>query len=269
VRAYSYVALAQLVRKDVVRMTSLAGTSHVGSALSCTDILSVLYASVMQHRPSEPGWTERDRLVLSKGHAAAALYAVLAEVGYFPVQALDSYCVDGSPLAGHVTAGVIPGVDYSTGSLGHGPSVACGLALGARFRGQQFHTYCVISDGECQEGSVWEAALFGAHHGLDNLTLIVDFNGLQGLGRTDAIMSVQPLIDKWIAFGWDAVEVDGHDGDQLKEVLLRRSTSSKPKVIIARTIKGFGVEFMEDQLEWHYRSVPASELAAVLRQMDN
>ncbi len=267
-KGHSPASVARRVRKDVVTMTSVAGTSHVGSALSCTDILSVLYTTVMQHRPEDPVWADRDRLILSKGHAAAALYAVLAEVGYFPVQYLQSYCADGAPLAGHVTAGVVPGVDYSTGSLGHGLSVGCGIALGSRLRHQSFHTYCIISDGECQEGSTWEAALFAAHHRLDNLTLVIDYNGLQGLGRTETVMDIRPLADKWVAFGWEAIHVNGHDADQLEEALLQGSALLRPRVIIAQTTKGFGVDFMEDQLEWHYRNVPLSQLTAVLEQMD-
>ncbi len=262
--------LAREVRRDVVRMTSKAGASHVSSGLSCVDILSVLYGHVMRFRPLEPEWLLRDQLVFSKGHAAAALYSVLARVGFFSVEAIDEFCQDGSPLVGHATTGACPGVELSTGSLGHGLSVACGIALGAKMqeRERNSRTFCVVSDGECQEGSTWEAALFGAQHSLDSLTVIIDANGLQGLGPVSHILNIEPLLDKWTAFGWEAVEVAGHDHAALKDALVWSRTTARPSVILARTTKGYGVPFMEDRLEWHYQSVDRELLEATLSIMD-
>ena len=259
--------LASAIRSDVVQMVHRARAAHVGSSLSVVDILAVLYGLVLRHRPTEPDWPERDRLILSKGHAAAAGYAVLARTGYFPVELLDTYCANGSPLAGHLTAGTgAPGVELSTGSLGHGLPVGAGMALHAKRSGAARRTFVVISDGECDEGTTWEAALFAAHHQLANLCVIVDYNGIQSFGRVEEVLGLEPLADKWNAFGWDVHEVSGHDHRALLTIL-GVGDSSRPRAVIAHTIKGKGVSFMEDQLLWHYRSPDDEQLAHALEEL--
>ena len=259
--------LANAIRGDVLEMVHRARASHVGSSLSVADILAVLYGRVLRHRPAEPSWPERDRLILSKGHAAAAGYAVLARTGYFPVALLDTYCANGSPLAGHLTASAgAPGVELSTGSLGHGLPVGVGMALHAKRSGAGHRTFVVISDGECDEGTTWEAALFAAHHKLSNLFAIVDYNGIQSLGRVEEVLGLEPLVDKWRAFGWDVHELDGHDHPALDSVL-GTADPLRPRAVIAHTVKGKGVSFMEDQLLWHYRSPDDEQLADALEQL--
>lgn len=247
-------------------MTSLGGSSHVGSCLSVIDILAVLYAEVLRSNPHEPDWPDRDRLVLSKGHAGAALYAVLAECGYFDVGLLDQHCQDGSSFCGHVAVGV-PGVEVSTGSLGHGLPIATGMALGAARGGKAWRTVAVMSDGECDEGSVWEAALFAAHHKLGNLLAVVDYNGLQSLATVAETLTLEPFADKWRAFGWDVTEVDGHDHNALRDLMGSHWGGSRPRCVLAHTVKGKGVSFMEDQVLWHYRVPQGDELAAAIREL--
>lgn len=259
--------LAQAIREASVTMTSLAGTSHVASALSCADILAVLYTEVLARRPEDPLWPGRDRFVLSKGHGAVALYACLAELDYFPKPLLGGYGEDGTALAGHVTAGTLPGIETSAGSLGHGLPQSVGMALALKLGGSASRVFCLLSDGECQEGSNWEAALAARQWGLSNLHTIIDFNGQQGLGDTRDILDLEPVVDKWRSFGWDAEQVDGHNLDDLEIVLSR--VSDAPKVTVARTVKGRGVSFMEDQLKWHYRSPSAEELALALDELES
>jgi transketolase len=259
--------LARAIRCDVVEMVHRARASHVASSLSVVDILAVLYGEVLRHRPNQPEWSGRDRLILSKGHAAAAGYAALARVGYFAPELLDGYCANGSPLAGHLTASMdAPGVEWSTGSLGHGLPVGAGLALHARRTAASHRVFVVLSDGECDEGSTWEAALFSAHHELGNLTAVIDYNRIQSFGRVEDVLQLEPLADKWRAFRWDVHEVDGHDHAALAAVL-ETSHPTRPRMIIARTVKGKGVSFMEDDLLWHYRSPDDEQLARALSEI--
>lgn len=260
--------LARRIRIHCVRMTYRARASHVASALSIADILAVLYGGVLRIDPRNPAWVDRDRLVLSKGHAAVALYSVLAEVGFFPVNWLDSYGRDGSPLVGHVTSHGVPGVEVSTGSLGHGLPIAAGMALAGKMDRRNYRVYAILSDGECDEGSTWEAALFAAHHKLDALTAVIDANGWQGFGRTEEVLTLSPLRDKWESFGWTVVETDGHDVAALLHVLTSVPVEMhRPTCIIARTVKGKGVSFMEDRLEWHYKSPTEHEFRQALGEL--
>jgi transketolase len=260
-------ALARDVRSDALRMVHRASASHIGSSLSMCDLLAVLYGGALRVDPARPDWPERDRFILSKGHGAAAAYAVLAEAGFFPRDWLDTYCQDGSKLAGHLTRGV-PGVEFSTGSLGHGLPVGCGLALAAKRDGAPYRVFVMLSDGELDEGSNWEAILFAPHHRLDNLVAIVDFNKIQSFGSVDEVLRLDPLAEKWRAFGWATLEIDGHDHAQIAEVLSAVPRElGKPTAIIAHTIKGKGVSFMEDKLAWHYKSPNDEQLAQALAEL--
>lgn len=260
--------LARRIRLHSLRMVHRAGSSHIGGCFSAAEILAVLYGRVLRVEPSRPHWPRRDRFILSKGHAAAALYAVLAERGFFPLEWLDTFYGDGSPLVGHATHTGVPGVEASTGSLGHGLPIACGMALVARRQGDNYRVFALLSDGECDEGSTWEGALFAGHHALDNLTAIVDYNRIQSLGSVQEVMDLEPLAEKWRAFGWAVVEVDGHDVRALTEALdclpLERG---QPTCIIAHTVKGKGVSFMENRLLWHYRAPSGEEYRAALREL--
>ena len=258
--------LAVAIRSHALRMVHRARASHVGSCLSAADLLAVLYARVLRVRPAEPRWPARDRLVFSKGHAAAALYAVLAERGFFPREWLDTYCAEGSPLIGHASHAV-PGVELSTGSLGHGLNVACGLALAARHDRTGSRTFALLSDGELDEGSTWEAALFAPHHRLENLVAIVDCNGIQSFGSVREVLDLEPLAAKWRAFRWDVREIDGHDLRRIEEALTAPPPPGTPVVVLARTTKGKGVSFMENQLAWHYRSPNDEQLARALAEV--
>jgi transketolase len=262
--------LARRVRRDVLRMVHRAHASHVGTCLSIADLLAVLYARVLHVDPAAPAAPERDRFVLSKGHGGAALYAVLAERGFFPTAWLDEYCMDGARLAGHTTHHGVPGVEVSTGSLGHGLPLACGMALSAKRTGRTFRTFALLSDGECDEGSTWEAALFAPQHGLENLVAIVDYNGIQSFGRVADVLDLEPLVDKWRAFRWGVREVDGHDHAALAAVLGDLpAEAGRPTAIVARTVKGKGVGFMENDLAWHYRSPSDEQLAAALAELED
>ncbi len=263
------VELAKRVRAQALRMVHRAQASHIGSSLSVADVLAVLYAEVLRVDPSRPEWPDRDRCILSKGHAAAAFYAVLAERGFFPHGQLESYCADGARLAGHVTHYGVPGVDWSTGSLGHGLSVACGMALAGRRDGRAYRVFAILSDGECDEGSTWEAALFAPHQRLDNLVAIVDYNKIQSFGRVKDVLDLEPLADKWRAFNWAVRELDGHDHAALRAALRAVPFEpGRPSVLIAHTVKGKGVSFMEDQLAWHYKSPDDTQLAAALAELE-
>jgi transketolase len=249
-------------------MVHRAHSSHIGSCLSIADLLAVLYGGVLYIDAAHPDAPDRDRFILSKGHAAAIYYAVLAERGFFPKSWLDSYGEDGSPLAGHVTKHGVPGVEFSTGSLGHGLSIGCGIALSAKRSGREFRTYVLLGDGECGEGSIWEAALFAAHHRLNNLVVLVDHNKLQGLDRVQEVLTLGDLGGKWAAFGWAVEYVDGHDHEALRAALLSaKSQPKKPTALIAHTIKGSGVSYMEDQLIWHYKSPDEQQLEQALQEV--
>jgi len=226
------------------------------------DILAVLYGGILRVDPSKPSWPERDRFILSKGHAGAGVYAALAECGFFPVEKLDTHCGDGSDLSGHVSHKGNPGVELSTGSLGHGLSVGAGMALGASLDGKAHRVVVLLSDGECDEGSNWEAILFAAHHRLDNLVVVIDYNKIQSLKPVAETIGLEPFADKWRSFGWTVAEVDGHDHDALKKVLGRiPALTGTPTCVIAHTVKGKGVSFMEHSVLWHYRTARGEEYA--------
>lgn len=247
------INLAWLIRRHAIEMTHLSGGSHIGSILSVADIIAVLYSDILKYNPAQPYTVEHDRFILSKGHAGVAIYAALAECGFFDVHELATYYANGSRLSGHVSHKV-PGVEASTGSLGHGISIAVGMAYAAKKDEKNHGIYTVIGDGECNEGSVWEAALFASKQQLSNLTVIVDYNRMQGLGCTEDILGLEPFADKWRAFGWNTIVIDGHDHIQLKSTLDKSLDSDrKPKVVVANTIKGKGISFMQNDLLWHYR----------------
>lgn len=260
---------AKLFRREILEMTFLAGSGHPGGSMSAIDIITVLYYYVMRVDPNNPQWEDRDRFVLSKGHVCPALYTVLAEKGFFPKEALWTLRQPGSILQGHPDMRITPGVDMSTGSLGQGLSVACGMALAARLDNKDYLTYCMMGDGEIQEGNIWEGALFAAHYNLDNLIAILDKNKLQIAGFTEDIIALDPLIDKWEAFGWDVIELpDGHDIDQIIRAFdSLKSLAGKPKIIVAHTVKGKGVSFMEDQPEYHGRALSASEMDRARKEL--
>jgi transketolase len=252
------VSLAQLeakiweIRRYIILMTTAAGSGHPGGSLSAADIVTVLYFRVMNINPKRPDDPERDRFVLSKGHAAPLLYAVLAERGFFPVQELMTLRKLGSRLQGHPDMRKLPGVEMSTGSLGQGLSAANGMALAAKLDGRQYRVYVLLGDGETQEGQVWEAAMAAAHYKLDNVTAFLDYNGLQIDGPVDEVMSLGQVADKWRSFGWHVIEINGHDVTAiLRAVEEAREVKGKPTMVIARTVKGKGVSFMENQVDWH------------------
>jgi transketolase len=250
-------------------MTGKANASHIGGALSAADLLAGVYGRALRYDPKRPEWPDRDRFIMSKGHACSALYAVLAESGYFPVERLETFYQNGSPLAGHVMHKNIPGVELSTGSLGHGLPVATGMAIAAKRDGRPSRIFCMISDGECDEGSVWEAALFAPHHKLDNLTVIVDYNKIQSLGAVKEVIDLDPLTDKWRAFGWAVRELDGHDLRAIEEAVTQLPYEvGRPSCIVAHTVKGKGVSFMENKLLWHYRAPLGEDMTKALAELE-
>lgn len=249
--------LAWLIRRHAIEMTHLSGGSHVGAILSVADIVAVLYADFMKYDPKNPKWDRRDRFILSKGHAGASIYAALAETGFFDVEELKSHYQNGSRLSGHVSHH-LPGVDFSTGSLGHGLSAGVGMAYAAKKDGKHHMVYVVVGDGECNEGSVWEAALFANHFRLSNLVCIVDHNHMQSLDFNENTLEIEDFGEKWKAFGWNVVEINGNNHDELKVAFAKVAEFAerkphKPTVIIANTIKGYGIPFMENDILWHYR----------------
>ena len=250
--------LSWLIRRHCVEMTRRARASHIGSDFSAADILATLYADVLRYNPKDPLWSDRDRFLMSKGHASAALYAALAESGFFPIEELETFCENGSRLLGHVS-NAVPGVEFSSGSLGHGFSVAVGMAFAAKKSGDMGHmVYALLGDGECNEGSVWEAALFANHFRLNNLIAIIDRNQMQSLDFSENTLELGDLAGKWRAFGWRAIEVNGHDLNLLKAAFEKARENSKeephkPTVVVANTIKGRGVSFMQNDMLWHYR----------------
>jgi len=249
--------LARRIRLHSLRMVNSGGSSHIGSVLSIADILAVLYGRILNIRPNDPKWDLRDRFILSKGHAGAGVYAALAEVGFFDISLLKNHYQDGSIFSGHVSHKGVPGVEVSTGSLGHGLPIGCGMAFAAKIDNKSHKVFVLMSDGELDEGSNWEAMMFSAHHDLNNLIAIIDSNGLQSMDTTEATLSLEPLVDKLRAFGWHVEEVDGHSHDDLAKALCVRS--DKPTVVIANTVKGKGVSYMENQIAWHYKT-PKDEL---------
>ena len=256
--------LAWKIRRHGIEMTHLSGGSHIGAVMSVADILAVLYTDVLKYDPKNPEWEERDRMILSKGHAGASIYAALAENGFFPVEELKTHYQDGSRLSGHVSHH-LPGVDFSTGSLGHGLSAAAGMAYALKKDGRAPRVFVVMGDGECDEGSVWEAALFANHFRLHNLVAIVDHNHMQSMDFCENTLELEDFGAKWKAFGWNVIEINGNSHSELKEAFKKAeafwqeadaktgTAAHKPTEIIANTIKGYGVRFMENDILWHYR----------------
>ena len=254
-------AVARQIRGNLCEMSHKAGTPHLGSSLSCVDILVAVYWGTLAIHPEEPQDPNRDRFILSKGHAASTLYATLAHRGFFPIEELDTFAEAGGKLAEQPSPGCMPGVEAATGSLGHGLSLGLGMALAGRVQGHSFRVFVTMSDGECNEGSVWEAAMFAPAHDLDGVAVIIDYNKWQATGMSNDVMALRPLRQKWEAFGWSAYEVDGHDMGALVDAVGNvPDGSGKPVAIVAHTVKGKGVSFMEDDNNWHYRSPDAGEL---------
>jgi transketolase len=263
------VKLSQKIRLHALRMTSRGGSSHIGSVFSMADILAVLYGCILKYDSKRPEWKERDRFILSKGHGGAGVYAVLAECGFFSISKLESHYQDGSDLSGHVSHKGIPGVDISTGSLGHGLPIGAGMALAAKLDNLKRRTFVVLSDGECDEGSNWEAALFASHHRLDNLTIVIDYNKIQSLTTVKETLNLEPFKEKWESFGWNVKEVDGHNHDQMKSAFEEIPfQKDRPNCVIAHTIKGKGVSFMENKVLWHYRTAKDEEYEAALKELE-
>lgn len=256
---------ARHLRRLVVDALAGGGRGHIGSSLSMLEILRVLYDEVLRVRPDDPNWPERDRCILSKGHGCLGLYAILADKGFFPTEALTSFCQSGSFLGGHPEASKIPGVEASTGALGHGLSIGVGMALAQRMAQRSSRVFVIMGDGEINEGSVWEAAMSAAKHGLENLTAIVDYNKIQSAGPTAEILELEPLADKWRAFGFAVEEVDGHDVPALSALFrCLPLTIGKPTAVIAHTVKGKGIPFAEHDPEWHHKAKIPPTLAADL-----
>lgn len=267
--AISTRALARRIRIHALQMTSSGGSSHIGAVLSMADIVAVLYGGVLRVDPRAPRWPERDRFILSKGHGGAGVYAALAERGFYSVEKLRTHCQDGSDLCGHVSHKGVPGVEFSTGSLGHGLSVGGGMAYGAKLDGRTHRVFVLLSDGECDEGSNWEAILFASHHHLENLVAIVDYNRIQSLAPVAETLELEPFRAKWETFGWAAVEVDGHAHEALLRALsVVPAARGRPTVVIAHTTKGKGVSFMENSVLWHYRTPRGEELARALSELE-
>jgi transketolase len=263
--------LAWLIRRNGLEMSHLSRGSHIGSVFSVAEIIAVLYTGVLNVDPRDPAKPDRDRLILSKGHAGSAVYAALAETGFFPVEQLKTHYADGSILSGHVSHKGVPGVEVSTGSLGHGLGIGAGMALGAKMDGSTWRTYVVMGDGECDEGSVWEAALQAAQYRLDRLTAVVDYNHMQSLTTVENTLRLEPFEAKWRDFGWRAESVNGHDTAALRAAFARAAEgegSGKPAVILAHTVKGKGVSFMENNILWHYRTPQGEEYEAALKELE-
>jgi len=264
----SFGTLSRKIRSEIIETAHTTETIHVGGSLSCVDILVTLYFNCMSIRPNEPDWPDRDRFILSKGHAALALYTVLAHRGYFPLDEVRSFNRENSRYTEHPVWKNLPGIDATSGSLGHGLGIGCGMAIAARLQKRAYRTFVLMSDGECNEGSVWEAALFAPKHHLGNLIAIVDYNKWQACGRSDDIMNITPLKEKFASFGWEAYDVDGHDQNALLRILgAINPTSGKPIAIIANTVKGKGVSFMEDDNNWHYRIPSADDVKNAHREL--
>ena len=256
--------LALAARREIITMTSTAKASHVGSALSVVDILSVLYTGGAKITPETLEEVDRDIVILSKGHAAAALYSVLSLQGYFPSDWLQAYCQNDASLGGHVTSKGVPGVELSTGSLGHGLPYGLGIAIARKLSGVTGRVFVVMSDGECDEGTTWESAMIANHHNLDNLTVIVDRNGIQSLTFTEETLKLEPFADKWKAFGWETRIENGHNHEALSKAFIK---SDSPICIIAETTKGKGVDFMENSVLWHYKSPGDEDLKSAISQL--
>ena len=259
---------ARAIRIHAIRMLTEAGSGHPGGSLSAADILSALYFHVMRHDPKSPSWPDRDRFVLSKGHASPVLYAALAVAGYYPREEIITFRHIDSRLQGHPDMKKLPGVEFTTGSLGQGLSGACGMAIAGKLDGKDYRVFCMIGDGESEEGQIWEAAMAAAHFKLDNLVAITDFNGLQIDGPICEIMTVLPIPEKWKAFGWNVIEIDGHDYAQILDALSpERKVEGKPTMIVAHTVKGKGVSFMENVCDWHGKAPSTEQVEQALAEL--
>ena len=264
--ASNYDLTARNIRKNIIKMVNKGNSSHVGSALSCVDLLVCLYSDYLKFDPQRPEWDERDIFILSKGHAGSAVYATLSEFGFFSEDKLLTHYQNGSDLSGHVSHKNVPGVEFSTGSLGHGLPVATGNALAFKKLKNKRKVCVLLSDGECDEGSNWEAAMFASHHKLNNLLCVIDYNQLQSLTTTEETLGLEPFADKWKAFGWDVREVDGHDYEAILDSL--KKSSDKPICLIGHTTKGKGVSFMENSVLWHYRSPQGEEFTEATKELE-
>ena len=262
---------AKRLRIETLRMTHLGKSSHIGSILSIVDIVAVLYGKILKINPTSIKKKNRNRFILSKGHAGAAVYAALSHLGFFSPKKLSTHCQNNSTLSGHISHINNPGIELSTGSLGHGLSVACGFAFAGKLKKEKSKVYALLSDGECNEGSTWEAAMFAGFHKLNNLITIIDYNKLQSLTTTTKTLDLEPFRDKWESFGWKCLEMNGNDIIILEKNLTRisKSKQKKPICIIAHTTKGCGVSFMENKVLWHYRSPNEKELELALKEVNN
>jgi len=260
---------ANKIRKDIVKMITEAGSGHPGGSLSAVEIVTALYFKVMRHNPKNPKWKDRDRFILSKGHAAPLLYSVLAESGYFEVKELLTLRKLGSRLQGHPDMKRLPGIEISTGSLGHGLSVGNGMAMAGKLDGKDYRVYVLLGDGECQEGQIWEAAMTASHYKLDNVTAILDYNGLQIDGPVKDVMNISPISDKWRAFGWHVIEINGHDFKEILDAFERvKNVKDKPSIIIAHTVKGKGISFMENVVDFHGKAPTKEQMARALKELE-
>jgi len=260
---------ANKIRKDIVRMITEAKSGHPGGSLSAVDVVTALYFKVMRHNPKDPKWEDRDRFILSKGHAAPLLYSVLAESGYFEVEELLTLRKFGSRLQGHPDMKRLPGVEISTGSLGHGLSVGNGMAIAGKLNKKGYRVYILLGDGECQEGQVWEAAMTASHYKLDNVTAILDYNGLQIDGPVKDVMHINPISNKWRAFGWYVIEINGHDFKEILDSFERvKKLKGKPSIIIAHTTKGKGVSFMENVVDFHGKAPTKEQMLQALKELE-
>lgn len=260
---------ANKIRKDIVRMITEAKSGHPGGSLSAVDVVTALYFKVMRHNRKDPKWKYRDRFILSKGHAAPLLYSVLAESGYFEVKELLTLRKLGSRLQGHPDMKRLPGVEISTGSLGHGLSVGNGMAIAGKLNKKGYRVYILLGDGECQEGQVWEAAMTASHYKLDNVTAILDYNGLQIDGPVKDVMHINPISNKWRAFGWYVIEINGHDFKEILDSFERvKKLKGKPSIIIAHTTKGKGVSFMENVVDFHGKAPTKEQMVQALKELE-
>ena len=261
------IELAWQIRRHAIEMVHHAHASHIGGILSVADIVAVLYSDIVHMNPDSSKDPNRDRVILSKGHNGVALYAALAEMGFFPISELEKYGDNGCQFSCHVSHKDVPGIELSTGSLGHGVCVACGMALHARRREKEYRVYAIVGDGECNEGSVWETAMLAAQEHLSQLTVVVDCNGMQAMGNCADVLNMKPMETKWDSFGWYVESVDGHDHNALRKAF-SNSSGDKPKVILAYTTKGKGVSFMENELLWHYRDPQGEDYARAVAELE-
>jgi transketolase len=266
---FNYKAAGRQTRRTITEMVIAAGRGHVGSAFSLVEMLLVLYKRVLRVDAKNPHWADRDRLILSKGHGCMALYPILADLGFFPKEQLNLYCKAKGILGGHPEHLKIPGVEASTGALGHGLSIGIGMALAARLDGKSYRTYVIVGDGECDEGSIWEGALSAAKHKLSSLTVLVDYNKQQSYGDVAAVLPLEPFTDKWRAFGFEVHEADMDYPSRLEEILSRPPVD-KPRVVICHTVKGKGISFMERNLTWHHKGkLTPEEIAGIFKELES